>query len=70
MRGGLGFTEILKERNNAQSMLIRRGKIRRESCKIFGKWCLRIKRLLSELRKNDTFMFWPYNFIGDSLHSS
>lgn len=69
MRGGLGFTEILKERNNAQSMLIMREKIR-ESYRIFGKWCLGIECLLSELRKNNTFMFGPYNFIGDSLHSS
>lgn len=30
MRGGLGFTEVLKERNNAQSMLIMRGKNKKE----------------------------------------
>lgn len=55
---------MLKERNNAQSVLIMREKLRIESCKIFGKWYLRIKHFLSELRKNNTFIFWPYSFIG------
>lgn len=37
MWDGLGFTEMLKEINNAQNVLIMKEKLRIESCKIFGK---------------------------------